>query len=166
MEIRSGWTRQVAATALLVAACGAAGTLVACNDSTGPGVAGSYQLTAVNGHALPATVSWGAGEVTVGSGHLALATGPGDFAMEMGADNDAFTLELLTQEGQTLAARHGWWTSSGTGAVLHYSIPPSPSTCPGPVRDDTLSAGGRNTLTLPSRSLPPCLGSATFTFRR
>jgi hypothetical protein len=153
MDIRRGWTRQVAATALLVAACGAAGTLVACNDSTGPGVAGSYQLTAVNGHALPATVSWATGEQTIGAGGLMLEP------------SGTFTLTVTRQDGQGLVVRGGSWTSSGAHVVLTYAITPGPSACVQPLPDDTATRAG-GTLTLPSSSLPPCTGGATFTFTR
>ena len=153
MEIRRGWTRQVAATALLVLACGGAGTLVACGDSTGPGAEGSYTLTGVNDHALPATVWWGTREQTIGSGGLVLKSGGG------------FTLTATRQDGQGLVAREGSWTSSGARVVLVYAITPGPSVCVQPFPKDTATRAGQ-TLTLPSKSLPPCTGGATFSFAR
>lgn len=154
MQIRRGWTRQLAATALLVASCGAAGTvIVACGDSTGPGVPGSYALSAVNGHALPATVSWATGTQTIGSGSLTLKS------------DSTFALTAATQAGQDLVNRTGRWTASGSNVALSYTITPGPSTCVQPFPDDTATRAGA-TITLPSRSLPPCTGRAAFTFRR
>ena len=154
MQIRRGWTRQLAATALLVAVCGAAGTaMVACGDSTGPGIPGSYALSAVNGHALPATVGWSVGEQTIASGNLTLQPG------------GTFTLTVAAQGGQALVARDGHWTASGASVVLSYTIISVPTVCVQPFPVDSATRSG-TTITLPSHSVPPCLGGATFTFKR
>jgi len=153
MAIRRGWTRQLAATALLVAACGAAGTVIACGDSTGTGADGTYTLNAVNGHMLPATVSWGVSEQTIGSGSLTLRSA------------GTFTLTAATQGGQALVNREGSWKSSGTRVVLLYALTPGPAVCIEPIVQDTATRSG-TTLSFPSHVLPPCNGGATLTFKR